>query len=301
MKRVLFALAVLAAATAGAQLVTIVPDDDADAIGKIVAAAYPDRRTSLQAKPFRVLVFFKCEGYCHNNAISYALKAFETASRHTGSFTVSATADYRFMNAKSLAKYDAVVLLNCTRPDTKNNKDLERDLVEYVKGGRGLCVIHAGCDGFYDAPEAADMIGGQFWDHPWYFGGNWAIKNEKPDHPLNRAFKAEGASFRRVEEIYQHSTPPYDPSKVEVLLSLDMDDQTTSECFASYKGECKRTDGLFPVSWIKKYGEGRVFYTTFGHEKNAFTDPGRLVHILDGMFWTAQGAKPSTPQPAPTK
>lgn len=300
-KCILAALAASAAATcATAQLVTIVPDADVATMEKTIAGAYPAE--SREAKtPLNVLVFFKCEGFCHNNAISYGLKAFEILSRKTGA-NVSVTADYKYMNAKTFSKFDVIVLMNCTHPDTKNNKKLESDLIDFVKSGKGLCVIHAGCDGFYEAPGVADMIGGQFWDHPWYFGGPWSIKNEDPGNPINRAFASEGETFKRKEEIYQHSTPPYDPSKVHVLLSLDMKDAATAKRFAEYKGKCRRTDGQFPVSWTKQYGGGRVFYTTFGHEKNAFTDASRLVHILDGMFWTAgAGAKPSTPQPSPTK
>jgi type 1 glutamine amidotransferase len=39
----------------------------------------------------------------------------------------------------------------------------------------------------------------------------------------------------------------------------------------------------FPVSWIKAYGKGRVFYTTMGHNPAAFTKPEILQHILAGI------------------
>ena len=59
--------------------------------------------------------------------------------------------------------------------------------------------------------------------------------------------------------------------------------RATAKCFARYKNGYKRTDGDFAVSWVKRYGSGRVFYTTFGHEANTFVDPGRLTHILDAL------------------
>lgn len=276
------AAAIAPVARSKAQIISIVPDEDVSKIEKIAGDTFGER--AKDSKKPRILVFFKCEGFCHNRAISYGLKALETASRK-GAFSMDATADYGFLSAGRLAGYDGLVLLNCTNPDTKNHPNLEKDLVNFVKGGKGLCVVHAGCDGFYDAPEASDMIGGRFWDHPWFYGPMWSIENVKPEHPVNRAFKSEGPVFKRKEEIYQHSTPPYDPSKVQVLLSLDLKDEATAARFAEYKGH-KRDDGQFPVSWVKEYGKGRVFYTTLGHESNTYVDPASLGHIFDGLRWT---------------
>ena len=275
--------AALALANEGeAQLISQVPDAGLAAMESIVAAWHPAR----PARPRRALVFFRCEAFAHNNAISHALRAFDIASKRSGAFTFDATTDYRFMNAKNFARYDAIVLLNCTSPDTVGNKHLERDLVEYVKSGKGLCVIHAGCDGFYKAPIAADMIGGQFKNHPWVFGKTWSFENEEPGHPLNRAFRGVGNPFPLVEEVYQHGTPPFEREKVRVLLSLNLKDPATAKRFAEFTRGYKRDDGDFAVSWIKRYGAGRVFYTTFGHEANTFTDPLRLTHILDALQYT---------------
>lgn len=282
MKRLIFAaFGALAFLQCAAQCIPQVSDEALAQMDGIVSrwdAAKPQ-------KARKALVFCRCEGFAHNNAISHALRAFDIASRKKGAFSFDTTTDYRYMNARNFARYDAIVLLNCTHPDTETHKNLERDLVEYVKGGKGLCVIHAGCDGFNKAPEAAAMIGGQFANHPWYFGKPWSFINEEPGHPLNRAFAKAGSPFSLVEEVYQHPSPPYEREKVRVLLSLDMKDTATAKAFAKYKG-FKRTDGDFPVSWIKRFGSGRVFYTTFGHEGNTFTDPLRLTHILDALQYT---------------
>ncbi|MBP5226649.1 MAG: ThuA domain-containing protein [Kiritimatiellae bacterium] len=283
MKRFLFAAcaAVMMAVQSEAQIFSMIPDNDLQQMEKIIG----DRLAVQPKKARKVLIFCRCEGFCHNKAITYGVRAFELAARQTHAFNFDMTTDYKFMNAKTFAGYDAIVLLNCTNPNTRQNKNLEQDLINYVKGGKGLCVIHAGCDGFYEAPLVADMIGGRFWDHPWYFGGPWSFINEEPAHPVNRAFKDEGSPFLRVEEVYQHSSPPFERGKIRVLLSLNMQDEKTAKRFADHKGN-KRTDNDFAVSWVRRYGEGRVFYTTFGHECNTFVDPGRLTHILDGLQYT---------------
>jgi type 1 glutamine amidotransferase len=38
-----------------------------------------------------------------------------------------------------------------------------------------------------------------------------------------------------------------------------------------------------PVSWLRKAGDGRVFYTNFGHREDTFAKPAILKHMLDGI------------------
>jgi type 1 glutamine amidotransferase len=39
----------------------------------------------------------------------------------------------------------------------------------------------------------------------------------------------------------------------------------------------------FPMSWIRRHGKGRVFYTGLGHGADVFTNPQMLQHILAGI------------------
>lgn len=239
---------------------------------------------SLTAKPIqprKVLVFYRCEGYVHGEALVYGNKAIAMAAK-TGAFQADFSDDYASVNDKAnLFKYDAVVLNNTTRLNTKENPAFVPNLIAFVKSGRGFCVIHAGADNFYDAPEAAEMVGGQFDGHPWTAGGTWAFKLDEPDHPLNRAFG--GKNFKAGDEIYQQKSPFYDRSKCRVLVSLDLSDEATAK---SNVAKQKRTDKDFAVSWVHPYGQGRVFYTSFAHDKRAFLDKARLTHILDGLQYT---------------
>jgi type 1 glutamine amidotransferase len=241
--------------------------------------------TSLRAKPAKarkVLVFCKCEGFVHADGIAYGNKALALAGEKTGAYSVDITTDYQAVNDKDkLFTYDAVVLNNTTRLNTKANPAFVPNLIEFVKSGRGLCVIHSGADNFYDAPDAAEMVGGQFDGHPWTAGGTWAFKLDEPTHPLNQAF--EGKNFKAGDEIYQQKSPPYTRANVRVLVSLDLSDATTAN---SNVAKQKRTDKDFAVSWVRPYGQGRVFYTSFAHDKRAFMDKARLTHILDGLQYT---------------
>jgi len=238
--------------------------------------------TALHAKPVKarkILVFSRCEGYVHGEGIVYGNKALEIAAK-TGAFQADFTTDYAALTDKAnLFRYDAVVLNNTTHLKAKENPALVPNLIAFVKGGRGLCVIHAGADNFYDSPDAADMVGGQFDGHPWGGGGTWAFKLDEPSHPLNRSF--EGKNFKAGDEIYQQKSPFYDRAKVRVLVSLDLSDEKT----AAVKNQ-KRADKDFAVSWVRPYGEGRVFYTSFAHDRRAYLNKAILWHILDGLQYT---------------
>lgn len=231
------------------------------------------------AKARKLLVFSRCEGFVHGEAIVYGNKALEIAAK-TGAFQADFSTDYTSITDKdNLFKYDAVVLNNTTSLKTKDNPAFVPNLIAFVKSGRGLCVIHGGADNFNDSAEAAEMVCGQFDGHPWGGGGNWAFKLDDPASPLNKAF--DGKSFKAGEEVYQQKSPPYDRSKLHVLVSLDLSDPATAEA----NGQ-KRADKDFAVSWIRAYGEGRVFYTSFGHDKRAYLDKARLWHILDCLQYT---------------
>ncbi len=236
--------------------------------------------SALRAKPAqarKILVFYKCEGFVHGEALVYGNKVLEIAAAKTGAFQADFTTDYAALaDRANLFKYDAVVLNNTTRLKTRENPAFVSNLLAFVQSGRGLCVIHAGADNFYDSPDAAEMVGGLFDGHPWGGGGIWAFKLDEPGHPLNQAF--EGRGFKAGDEIYQHKSPFYDRSKLRVLVSLDLSDAKTAEA----KGQ-KRQDKDFAVSWVRAYGVGRVFYTSFAHDRRAFLDKARLGHILDGL------------------
>jgi len=243
--------------------------------------------TGLTAKPIqprKVLVFSRCEGFVHGEAIVYGIKVLKIAAR-TGAFAATFSTNYTALTDKvALFTYDAVVLNNTTHLKAKEHPALVPNLIEFVKSGRGLCVIHAGADNFYDSPDAAEMVGGLFDGHPWTAKGTWAFKLEEPAHPLNRAFG--GQNFTFSDEIYQQKSPFYDRSKLRVLVSLDLSDETT----ANVKGR-KRDDNDYAVSWIRPYGAGRVFYTSFAHDKRAFLNKATLWHILDGLQFTLDDLK----------
>jgi hypothetical protein len=44
-----------------------------------------------------------------------------------------------------------------------------------------------------------------------------------------------------------------------------------------------REDKDYPLSWVKPYGKGRVFYSALGHNTAVYYNPLVLQHWLNGL------------------
>ena len=243
------------------------------------------------AKTRRVLVFYRCEGYVHGDSIVTGNEAFRLAAERTKAFTVDFSQDYADLRPENLAKYDVLVLSSTTGLKTKENAFLEPAFVRFVENGGGLLAIHAGADCWNGAPGAANVVGGLFAGHPWGAGGTWAFKVEDVTSPLTQCFRQK--KFKQGEEIYQHRSPPMNRAKLHVLLSLDMDDPVTN----GVKGKIRPEENDYPVSWVRPYGKGRVFYTSFGHDTRAWTTEQTLRHIFAGLAFAAGDLEADMTQP----
>lgn len=243
------------------------------------------------AKVRRVLVFYRCEGFVHYDSIVTGNAAFRLAAERTKAFTVDFSQNYDDLRPENLKKYDVLVLNSTTGLKTKENAFLEPAFVGFVENGGGLLAIHAGADCWNDAPGAANVVGGLFAGHPWGAGGTWAFKVEDVTSPLTQCFTEK--KFHQGEEIYQHKSPPLHRAKLHVLVSLDMDDPVTN----GVKGKIRPEENDYPVSWVRPYGKGRVFYTSFGHDTRAWTTERTLRHIFAGLAFAAGDLQADTTQP----
>jgi len=241
--------------------------------------AVPAKAIATPKKPRRILVFWRCEGFFHAGGIAGGNKAIELMGTKTGAYTADFSRDYASLEAANLAKYDALVFNNTTQLDNFEwglSDAHKQNILAFVRGGKGIVGIHSATDNFYKWPEGQKMLGGLFCGHPWPANGTWAFKLDDPDHPLNKAFGGKG--FKLKDEIYQFKEP-YSRTNLRELLSIDLQDGPTGE--RGKKGA--RKDGDYAVSWIRKEGEGRVFYCSLGHDMNVFQEPTILRFYLDGI------------------
>lgn len=250
-----------------------------------VAAALPVVPTAKPKKDRKLLVFYRCEGFVHA-AISAGNHALSELGKKTAAFTVDVTDDYGVFTADNLTQYDAVLLNSTTHlkfPDPKQREAL----LDFIKSGKGIVGIHAASDSFYDWPEGAAMIGGQFSGHPWTAGGTWAFRLDEPSHVLNQAF--DGKGFWLQDEIYQYKPDTFvGPDNIRIIVSLDMtkkevSDKLNDPKLAKHNKAFPPGPRDVPVSWLREYGKGRLFYTNLGHNKQTYWAANVLRHFLDGL------------------
>ncbi len=165
------------------------------------------------------------------------------------------------------------------------------DLLSFVHDdGKGFIGVHSATITFTSWPEYGEMIGGYFDEHPW---GTFPAPILVED-PLFPGMQQWPRSFVLKDEIYQIRN--YSRDKVRVLMRLDASMLDLSNA------KVHRTDRDFAVTWVKKYGKGRVFYSTLGHPKENWDDL-RLQEMYIGAIKWALGLVDAevTSQPMPSK
>lgn len=146
----------------------------------------------------------------------------------------------------------------------------EKGLLAAVQAGAGLAGWHGTMgDSFRQNVNYQFMVGGQWVAHP----GNiidYTVNISKSDDPI----------VAGLSDFHMHSEQYYmhvDPSN-EVLATTTF----TGEHAPWTKG-C-----IMPVAWKKRWGQGRVFYSSLGHVRSDFEVPEVLTIMQRGMLWASR-------------
>jgi type 1 glutamine amidotransferase len=272
----------------------------AEEIKKMEKAA-PDHPTVKPDQKRKLLVFSISWGYKHS-AIPWGVETLKIMAEKSKAFDVVVSNDIAMFESENLEQFDGVVFNNTNNEIflPENFKDLsseqqekakkidsrlKENFVNFLKSGKGLAVIHAGLASFREWPEFGEIIGARFDNHPWNSGSTISVKVDDPTHPINKAFSTP--YFRVTDEIYQVKAN-YSRDNLRILLSID------TERTDMTKETIHRTDGDFALSWIKSYGDGRVFYFAFGHDHHIFWEPALLQHLQDGLQFVLGDLKADT-------
>lgn len=248
-----------------------------------IKAAAPDKASVRPAKPRKVLVWGHTWTHQPN---PYAEKALEILGRKSGAFQAVVSDDPRLLLGDRLPQFDVLVMNNIHERDPflpdnftrrteeqkaaarKFDEAVKQSILDYVRGGKGIVGIHAATAALQNWPEYGEMMGGYYGGHIYQ---DVAIKLDAPKHPINVCFGGKPWSIN--DEIYIFREP-YSRRKLQILLSLDLDRMVDPG---------KRSDKDYAVSWTRRYGKGRVFYTTLGHAAETYWNPLFLRHVLDGI------------------
>lgn len=146
----------------------------------------------------------------------------------------------------------------------------ERGLEAAVRSGIGLAGWHGGMgDSFRNNTEYQFMVGGQWVQHPGG-GVDYEVNITNHDHPITKG----------IPDFKMHSEQYY----------MHTDASNNVLATTTFSGEhMPWIEGcVMPVIWTRKYGEGKVFYSSLGHIAADFDVPEVTETIKRGIVWAAK-------------
>ena len=253
-----------------------------------VDAAVPAKPTAKPKKPRRILVsnLSMRNGRPFRGSsdaiLPLANYTFEQLGKKTGAYEAVFNNDVEMFRPEKLRQFDAICFLN-TVGVLFEDVELKASLMDFISGGKGFIGIHDAIATFvqypkYDQwPAFGQMLGGtENGGHPWN-GEVMAIKVDDPRSPLTAAFR--GKDFEIADQAFQLQEPSL-RDHMRVLLSIDVKRTATPP----KRVLAARKDDLdFPVSWVRRHGKGRVFYSALGHSAPVYSNATVLQHFLDGI------------------
>ena len=256
-----------------------------------------------QPRPTRkqVLAWADIRNGVQHDSVTRALVTIERLGRESGAFDtyirtdsqlitkkpITMAGNPRPITGKNLDYFDAIFFFGLREIDL--TADQKADLLAFVKeDGKGFVAAHTATTAFFSWPEFGEMLGGRFDEHPWNIT-EATVLIEDPQFPAMKHFPLKSVIR---DEHYQ--TKDFTRDKIRVLARLD-------PASVDLKNpRVHRTDGDFPVAWVRSYGKGRVFYSTLGHAAENWDQPVVQTMYLEAMKW-ALGMVPgdATPRPLP--
>lgn len=172
-----------------------------------------------------------------------------------------------YLNTEKMLALDLVVPVWTMGTITKEQ---EKGLLDAVASGVGIAGWHGGmADSFRNSVDYQFMVGGQWVAHP----GNiidYRVNITKQDDPI----------VAGLDDFDMHSEQYYmhvDPSN-EVLATTTFSGEHTPWI-----------DGnVIPVVWKRRWGQGRVFYSSLGHVRVDFDVPEAREITRRGMLWASR-------------
>jgi type 1 glutamine amidotransferase len=185
---------------------------------------------------------------------------------------------------KELERYDAFVFYttgDLTTPGNDQQPPMSRRgkaaLLSAIEAGKGFVGLHCASDTFHSAGERYQtqerkdpyiaMLGGEFISH----GEQQQARLRVADAGFPGVQPA-GGGFVLYEEWYSLKNFAPDLHVILVLETAGMHGQ-----------DYQRPP--YPITWVRRHGAGRVFYTAMGHGADVWSHPVFQAMLLGAMAW----------------
>lgn len=252
----------------------------------ILGASAASSLSAAQGPRKRVLFFTKSAGFQHSvinregKDTSHAEKILTDLGKEHG-FDVVASKDGTLFEPDRIGEWDAFAFVttgDLTQPGTDGQPPMspkgKQALLEAIKSGKGFMGMHCASDTFH-SPDGGEidpyvkMIGGEFFSHGPQHVAKLVVSD--PSFPGVSDF---GSEFEINDEWYAQKNLADDLHVVIYHITEGMK--------SGDRKEYERPN--FPQTWIRKEGDGRVFYTSMGHREDVWTNPkyqGLLLGALN--------------------
>jgi uncharacterized protein len=248
----------------------------AEDMRKRILAALPTQAFAKPKKARKLLVIESLHGMSHDT-IPHTNVMLERFGALTGAYTTEFSNDLANLHYPKIKAYDAI-FLNSIVGEAFAEPAVREGLLRFVAEGGGIAGIHGTPWASRNWPAFADLIGSMDAPHRIEKG---VMHVADASSPLVAPLGGTDLPFQ--EEFYRfyiEGARRLRASDVRVLLTVRLDDPAIEpRPWTGYT----RPDHVYPVSWIRRYQKGRVFYTSIGHMPETFTTPSLVGHILAGV------------------
>lgn len=226
-----------------------------------------------------VLVYTKNgKGYVHEN-IASSIAAIQKTGKEFG-FTADTTTNAAYFTDDSLKKYDAVIFSN-TNNDVFDTEMQKVAFMRYMQAGGGFIGIHSASGTERNWKWFKLMLGATFLRHPPYQPFHVYVLDSK--HP---ATKNLPPGWETNDECYFFKE--FNPA-IKVLLFSDI--SSLKEAGDSKNVKPDVFGNKYPSVWCHEFDGGRAWYTALGHNKEDYSNPIYLAHIIEGLKWVVDKGK----------
>lgn len=234
--------------------------------------------SALAADKKKVLYFTRSAGFEHDAVKRQGdkLSISERILTELGAknnFDVECTKDGKVFDG-DLGQYAAIVFYTsgdltkpCKQPGEPMSVEGKKKFLDAISAGKGFMGIHAATDSFRSGgidPYIA-MLGGEFISHGPQQVAKLTVASPK--------FPGAGAEPISLNEEWYAQTK----------FAKDLHVILVQETEGMKGGQYQRPS--FPATWARMHGKGRVFYTSFGHRDDIWTNPKVQEVMLGGLNW----------------
>lgn len=236
---------------------------------------FAERKTS-------VLLFSKSTAFRHGESIEAGKSVFGELARKNDWFLYS-TEEGGVFNPDQLTKFDVVIFNNST--GRVLNDAQQKVLEEYVEQGGTLVGIHgAGDDSHHWDWYENNLMGAKFSHHPLdpQLQEVDLILNAVSDSLLSEGLPS---TWKHTDEWYVFFENPK-TKNFNILYSFDGGTINPSGNVLWMKDKNFGMGKDHPVAWYRATGKGKTFYTSIGHNANAWKQDGFVRMLENVVKWS---------------